>query len=325
VVAERGTHLARTAAPRLGWSAGLLTALIAGCAQPPASPTPSVTKASPAFVAAQQQWRQQREAELRAPDGWTSLVGLHWLDQKAHYVGSGAGSGIRLAVGPERLGLVRRDGDAWYFTPERGTAVDVAGVPLRGRIAFLDDQQSSPTLLHFDQGRGQLSLIRRGERFALRVKHADAPTRRDFAGLAYWPGGPTWRVPAHFIAHPPGRTLPVVDMVGQVTPLPNAGKVVFERAGTSFELEAIAAPGAPLFLIFADRSSGHGSYPAGRYLDVQVPAADGSVVLDFNRAYNPPCAFTAFATCPLPPPQNRLDLAVEAGERAYHQPPSAER
>ena len=101
---------------------------------------------------------------------------------------------------------------------------------------------------------------------------------------------------------------------------PNAGTLEFERDGRTWRLEAIGEPGRELFVIFGDRTSGHGSYPAGRYLDLPAPDAQGRVVIDFNHAYNPPCAFTPFATCPLPPPENRLDLAVEAGEKAYVKP-----
>jgi len=304
----------------LRWTAVLaLLALLAGCGQAPAG-RPVQPVADPAYERGQQQWRIQRYTELTAADGWTSLVGLHWLEHKAHYIGRGAGSGIRLAVGPEKLGMVSRQGGQWYFTPERGVAVQVEGEPVRGRIALHADTDATPTRVQFDDGRGELSLIHRGERHALRVKHADAPARRAFTGVEYWPGGPQWQVQARFIPHPPGRTLAVVDITGLTTAMPNAGAVEFERGGQTWRLEAIAAAGQPLFLIFADRTSGHGSYPPGRYLDAGAPDAQGRVLLDFNHAYNPPCAFTAYATCPLAPPENRLDLRVDAGERAYHPP-----
>ncbi|HDS0950681.1 TPA: DUF1684 domain-containing protein [Stenotrophomonas maltophilia] len=298
---------------------GLLAALcLAACSQAPA---PAVAaKEDPAFAAQQQQWRVQRYEELTRPDGWTALVGLHWLQHKSHFIGSGAGSGVRLAVGPDKLGLLRREGDQWWFTPEAGADVTLDGQPVRGRVRMDTDKDPQPTLLAFDGGKGQLSLIRRGPRDALRVKHADAPARMNFAGLQYWPGGADWQIKARFIAHPAGKTLPIVDITGLTTEMPNAGAVEFERDGRTWRLEAIGAAGQPLFLIFADRTSGHGSYPAGRYLDTDAPAADGSVTLDFNHAYDPPCAFTAYATCPLAPPENRMDLRVEAGEKAYHLP-----
>lgn len=296
----------------------VLAVLAAACsrAAPETAAGPDIGDA--AFAAAQQQWRLQRYQELTAADGWTALVGLHWLQYNAHYIGSGADSGIRLGVGPARLGMVSRQGDRWFFVPERGAGVSADGQPVIRRIAFHSDREPSPTLLAFDEGKGQLSLIQRGPRFALRVKHADAPSRTGFSGIEHWPGGPAWQVRAVFQPHAPGRTLPIVDITGLTTAMPNAGAVAFEHDGQRYRLEAIAEPGQPLFLIFADRTSGHGSYPAGRYLDTEAPASDGTVLLDFNHAYNPPCAFTPFATCPLAPPENRLDLRVDAGERAYH-------
>lgn len=304
---------------RLWRTGGLLAALLLAACSPAPTPAPAAVE-DPAFAAQQQQWRVLRYQDLTRPDGWTALVGLHWLQNRSHFVGSGATSGIRLAVGPAKLGLLRREGDQWWFTPESGTDVTLDGRPVRGRVRMDTDKDPQPTLLAFDGGKGQLSLIRRGARDALRVKHADAPARRDFAGLQYWPGGPQWQVQARFIAHPPGKTLPIVDITGLTTEMPNAGAVEFDRDGRSWRLEAIGEPGQPLFLIFADRTSGHGSYPAGRYLDTDAPTADGHVMIDFNHAHNPPCAFTAYATCPLAPPENRVDLRVEAGEKAYHLP-----
>lgn len=305
------------------WGSGLgamvLAVGLAACGDKDAAP-PVAAAVDPAFAAEQQQWRQKRYEELHAADGWTSLVGLHWLEYKAHYIGSGPGSGIRLAVGPAKLGMVARDGDTVWFTPERGAALRVDDKPLTGRIRFASDRDPAPTLIAFDDGKGQLSLIHRGERYALRVKHADAASRANFAGLQYWPGGPSWRVNARFVPHEPGKTLPIVDITGLTTQMPNAGALEFERDGRTWRLEALGEPGRELFVIFADRTSGHGSYPAGRYLDLPAPDANGQVQVDFNHAYNPPCAFTPFATCPLAPPENRLDLRIDAGEQAYHAP-----
>lgn len=289
--------------------------------EPAPAPAPQVDAA---FVAEQQAWRDQRREDLLRPDGWTSLVGLHWLDLKAHYVGSGEriGNGVRFAFGPERMGMVSRDArrDTYWFTPESGVALTLDGETVKGRVQLRSDADPEPSVIGFDDGKGQVSLIRRGNRHALRVRHADAPTRLRFAGLDYWPADPSWRVEARFVPHPVGTTLPIGDVIGVQTDTPNPGAVEFERDGRTWRLEALGEPGRSLFFILADRTSGHGSYPAGRFLDAQWPGADGKVVLDFNRAYNPPCAFTLFSTCPLPPPQNRLDLAVTAGEKAYVSP-----
>ena len=280
-------------------------------------------KVDQAFVAEQQAWRNQRVEDLLRPDGWTSLVGLHWLELKAHYLGSGAriGNGVRFAFGPEKMGLISRDAaGGWSFTPESGVALTLNGEPLKGRVALHSDHDAEPSVIGFDEGKGQVTLLRRGDRDALRVKYADAPTRLQFAGLGYWPADPSWRITGRFVPHPPGKTLPIGDIVGTQSDSPNPGAVEFERDGRTFRLEALGEPGGELFFVLADRTSGHGSYPAGRFLEAAWPGEDGTVVLDFNRAYNPPCAFTLFATCPLPPPENRLDLAISAGEKNYVSP-----
>lgn len=273
-----------------------------------------------AFKAEQQAWREQRRASLVAPEGWSSLVGLHWLEPGPHFMGSSAGNGIRLALGPSHLGMIELKGERIRFVPERGVAVMVDGVPVRGSTRLRADRDpDGPSRLTFDDGKGVLTVIQRRDRHAVRVRHADAPSRLRFAGLAYWPAESDWVIPGRFTAHPPGRMIEIANIVGGTDPMPNPGAVEFDRDGQTYRLEAIADP-AGLFLVFADRTNGHGSYGAGRFLDTAGPDATGHVALDFNRAYNPPCAFTPFATCPLPPPENRLDLAVTAGEKAYNPP-----
>ncbi|WP_083468472.1 DUF1684 domain-containing protein [Stenotrophomonas pictorum] len=303
-----------------GGAALIAAMLLAGCGGKDEDRGHTAPKPDAGFVRDNQLWREQRLTELLAVDGWTSLVGLHWLELKAHYIGSGSTSGIRLAVGPPRMGMVSREGEALWFTPEPGVSLQVDGVPVKGRIRFHSDDAAEPTLIQFDDGKGTLSLIHRGSRYALRVKHADAPARAGFGHLDYWAQDPGWRITARFVPHDAGKSLPIVDITGTTTQQANAGAVEFERDGRTWRLEALGEPGRPLQIIFADRTSGRGSYAAGRYIDLEVPDADSQVVIDFNRAYNPPCAFTPFATCPLPPPENRMDLLVEAGEKAYVKP-----
>lgn len=301
--------------------------VMAGCqrdAAPDAAAQVKASAAQSAFQAEQDAWRQQRREQLLQPDGWTSLIALHWLEYRAHYVGSSPDNGVRLALGPPELGIVRleRDGSA-SFAPARGVQATVDGQPITGQAALRSDANGqTASVVGFDEGKGHAMVIKRGDRYALRVKHADAITRTKFANLDYWPADPAWRVQARFVAHPPGRTLPIANIIGTVDAMPNPGVVEFERDGETYRLEALDQGDGGLFLIFADRSNGRGSYSAGRFLDAPLPAADGSVVLDFNRAYNPPCVFTAYATCPLPPNENRLNLAIEAGEKNYLKPKS---
>lgn len=302
----------------------LAAALLAACNRdsgPSAAALAARAKAQAAFEASEQAWRTQRLADLTRPDGWTSLVGLHWLDPGTHRVGSAADNGIRLALGPAHLGVFTVRAGKVRFVAD--TAVTIDGAPARGGELRSDADPGGASIVGFDDGKGQASVILRGGRLALRVKHADADTRLRFTGLEYWPGGNGWILPARFIPHPPGKTLPVVNIIGITEDIPNPGVLEFTRNGSRYRLEALDEGEGTLFVVFADRTSGHGSYGAGRFLDAPLPDAQGRVRLDFNRAYNPPCAFTLFATCPLPPPENRLNLRVEAGEKAYRKPAPA--
>lgn len=285
-----------------------------------ASDGANAAPADPAFVAENKAWRAQRRESLLKPDGWASLIGLHWIELNAHYVGSGATNGIRLAKGPEKMGMLQRQGGKVTLAPEKDAALTVDGQPVKDRFELQSDRAETPTVVGFDEGKGQLMLIERGGRRALRVKHAEAATLTGLGPLDYWPADPSWRVGARFVPHPTGKTLPIMDILSMQDAQPNPGVVEFERGGASYRLEALEGEDGGLFLIFADRTSGHDSYAAGRYLYTDAPAADGSVIVDFNRAYNPPCVFTDYATCPLPPPENRLDLAVTAGEKKYVKP-----
>ena len=298
--------------------AALLLLPLAACDRDKQGQTAKQAVVDVNFLAEDAAWRAQRKEDLLKPDGWTSLVGLHWLELKAHYLGSGAGSGIRLAVGPPKMGLLQQRDGRLFFTPEHGVALTLDGEPLKGRVELKTDRDETPSLVGFDEGKGVLGVIKRGERLGLRIKYADAPTRLQFTGLQYWPADPGWKITGKFVPHPPGKTLPIVDIIGTTSDAPNPGAVEFMRDGKTYRIEAIGEPGSDaLFLVLADRTSGHGSYAAGRFMDVPGPDAQGRVVLDFNRAYNPPCAFTPFATCPLPPPENWLPFPVTAGEKKY--------
>lgn len=306
----------------LAW--GAVVVLLSGCdarrdGADDGDAAPAVVQ-DPAFAADNAAWRQQRRDELLAPDGWASLVGLHWIELKAHYVGSGGTNGIRLAKGPEKLGLLQQDGGRVFFTPERGVALTLDGKPVASRFEWRSDRSATPGVVAFDDGKGQVTLIERGTRKALRVKHAEADARVRFGQLDYWPADPAWRVDATFQPHPPGKTMEIMDITSLLQPLPNPGVVVFRHDGMEYRLEALEGEDGGLFLVFADRTSGHDSYGAGRYLYTDAPDARGKLAVDFNRAFNPPCAFTDYATCPLPPPENRLDLAITAGEKKYARP-----
>lgn len=262
------------------------------------------------------EWRAQRLERLRAPQGWLTLVGLHWIEPGRHTLGRAPDNAIVLATGPERLGLVEFAEGKVRLEPHPEAALSVDGVPRADAIELAADSTGTPTVVAFDGGEATLQLIERGGQFGLRVRDARAATRRDFAGLDNYPIDASWRFEARFEPHPEGRTIPIANVIGQLEPMKNPGAVVFEREGRSHRLEAVDEGDGQLFLIFADRSNRDETYGAGRFLYAAAPVA-GRTVVDFNKAYNPPCAFNAYSTCPLPPPENRLDLLVRAGEKRY--------
>ncbi len=306
-----GTLMARIA------TLSLLLTMASACDDKKAVEDTPLSASEAQYLSEESLWRIQRQEKLTQPDGWTSLIGLHWLSLQSHYVGSSARSGIRIELGPESLGMFQRNNGKVFFTPERGLALTLDDQPFKGRVELKDDSNGAASVLGFDAGKGKLTVIERGGNRALRVKHADATTRTQFKGLDYWPANRDWRVEATFVPHPAGTTLPIASIIGTTDNTPNPGAVEFQREGKTYRIEALDQGESTLALIIADRTSGHESYGAGRYLDVARPDANGKVVIDFNRAYNPPCAFTPFATCPLPPNQNRLDLAITAGEKRY--------
>jgi len=264
------------------------------------------------------QWRSQRLARLQAPDGWLSLIGLEWLNVGVNLIGSGADNDIVLRAGPAKLGMIvlAEDGGLRIqLDPANGARIDGTDALQAVLVDDMHAGQGAPTKISF--GHANFYVIDRDGRKALRVKDADAVTRTQFLGLDYFPVDPSWRVVADWVPFDPPHTLQIGNVLGKLDKVEVPGKAVFQRNGHTYELLPYQEePGGELFFVMADQTSGKQTYGAGRFLYAQLPK-DGKVVLDFNRAYNPPCAFTPFATCPLAPPENRLALAVTAGEKSY--------
>ncbi|MDI3261368.1 MAG: DUF1684 domain-containing protein [Fulvimonas sp.] len=273
------------------------------------------------FAAETRAWQRERLVRLTAPDGWLSLVGLAWLEAGANRVGHAADNDIVLPVGPEHLGVVTLAADGRVrIALAEGVAASIDGKPLREAELIDDGRAPQPTTVAF--GSASFYVIDRDGRKALRVKDANAATRTHFLGLDYYPADPAWRIEADWEPFVPPHRLEIGTALGTIDKVAVPGRAVFERDGRRFELLPYQEePGGELFFVFADRTSGKETYGAARFLYAALPAGGldkpGKVVLDFNRAYNPPCAFTPFATCPLAPPENRLDIAVTAGEKKY--------
>jgi uncharacterized protein (DUF1684 family) len=264
------------------------------------------------------QWRAKRTANLTAPNGWLSLIGLEWLHEGDNRIGSAADNDIVLKAGPAHLGVVRlgKDG-AMHIALNEGSGATIDGKSVR-ESALIDDMhagEGAPTTVAF--GTASFYVIERDGRKALRVKDSEAETRKHFLGIDYFDIDPSWRIVADWVPFDPPHKLEIGSVIGTIDKVDVPGKAVFKRDGHTFELLPYQEePGGELFFVLADRTSGKETYGAARFLYAALPK-DGKVVLDFNKAYNPPCAFTPFATCPLAPPENRLDVAVTAGEKKY--------
>ncbi|MGO9063750.1 MAG: DUF1684 domain-containing protein [Myxococcaceae bacterium] len=259
-------------------------------------------------------WHAQREKRLASEDGWLTLVALLWLKEGDNVAGSGAGASVLFpAKAPARLGTFRRTGSAVSFMPAPGVAVTTLdGKPFAGG-ALVSDAQGEPETV---QAAGlRFYVILRGDRVGLRVKDPEAPKRLAFHGIPSYPADPRWRIEAHWEAAPAGTVIPVPNVLGEVDHMPAPGTAVFSIEGREYRLTPVLEEGeSNLFFVFADATNRTETYGAGRFLYAE-PAKNGRVVLDFNRAYNPPCAFSPYATCPLPPKQNRLSVSVTAGEK----------
>jgi len=287
-------------------------------------PNPEETKANAAVQAAKIAYEKQIKKErgdridrLMTPTGWLSLVGMHWIEVGTTRVGHGDDNGTKLAVGPARIGMLTLTKDGKItLQPEHGTPLTIDGKPLSGPAHLVSDADGGePTVIGFNDGNASFIVIKRGDRYALRVRDAFASTRSNFPGLDYFPISKDYRFQATFIPHEKGKKIEIMNVLGMVEQMDNPGEVVFTKDGREYHLDAVDEGDGRLFLIFADRTSGHESYPSARFLYAANPGGKGNTVVDFNLAYNPPCAFTNFSTCPTPPLQNRLDLRVEAGEK----------
>jgi uncharacterized protein (DUF1684 family) len=249
--------------------------------------------------------------------GWLTPVALYWLKDGENRFGRASTQAFSLDDA-----ALAADTGAFFLTQGRvryvahaSKAMTYLGKPVR-RLELKSDAHEKPTELV--AGSLHFMLIERAGHFGIRVRDSVSPNRLQFTGLQYFPVRADWHIEARFERYVPERRIPIVNILGMTEEMTSPGAIVFEREGRSWRLDAILeAPGdRQLFVMFSDATSGKQTYGGGRFLDVDLPHAD-RIEVDFNEAYNPPCAFTNFATCPLPPPQNRLELAIEAGELKY--------
>lgn len=260
-------------------------------------------------AAATESWRAERERDLKSETGWLTVAGLTFLKPGGNTVGSDRDSDVVLpAPAPRHAGELTREARAVWFTPAPGSGITLNGTPVDAKIQLKPRDRLA-------SGGVTFQVHESGERVGIRIRDVNSALRRSFKGLRWYPVRDAWTIAATFVPYPQPRVTMVANVLGDYEQLTTPGEVVFQVQGQEVRLQA-AQSGKRLWLIFSDATSPRETYRI-RFLYADPPAADGRVTLDFNRAYNPPCAYNPFTTCPVPPPQNRLSVEVRAGERNY--------
>jgi uncharacterized protein (DUF1684 family) len=256
-------------------------------------------------------WRLAMDKELRAENSWLALAGLIWLEKPRTTLGGGGEYDITLEAFDTTVGefLLQHNQVDFMANTESGVHIDGESYE---RVRLKADTSGAPTIItvaHYT-----LMVIERGERLGIRLWDNNRPQRTTFPGRDWFAIGAEYRLMADFERNDPARSLHIPNELGEVELESSPGFVTFELHGRPLRLDALEGPDDGLFLLFKDKTSGQETYGSGRFIKTPSPE-DGRVALDFNRAYNPPCAFTKYATCPLPPKQNELPVAIYAGER----------
>lgn len=274
---------------------------------------PLYAQASAAYTKQMQQWYKGREDYLRSPAGWLNLAGLYWLQPGNNSFGSDSSNTLvfKHAQMPAWAGtFIVQDGKvSWVSAP--GTRITVKDSLVEDLLVFSKEQ--SPMVLA--TGALRWNIILREDRIGLRLRDLASPTVTGFSGIARFPLNEKWRIRARLVQSP-NLGIRMANVIGQSYLVSSPGKLHFVIDGKKYALDAMTEDDQ-LFLVFGDATSGKDTYAAGRFLYAPLPDANGETILDFNQAINPPCAFSTYATCPLPPPQNILPIAIRAGEKDY--------
>jgi len=264
-----------------------------------------------------QTWQQKRIESLKSPAGWLNLAGLFWLQTGENTAGADSTNTIIFPKNqaPDFIGsFILRD-SVVTFEARSGIAV-MHNDSVITSIVMRNDLQENPAKLKF--GALNWTIIKRGDKYGVRLRDDEHPLLKQFAGIEAFPVDSTWRLAAIFEANNPPKMIAVPTVLNTINEEPSPGAFVFDIDGKTYRLDATGKmTDKELFVIFADQTNGKETYGAGRFLYVPTPGASGKAVIDFNQAYNPPCAFTPYATCPLPPEQNTLPVRITAGEKNY--------
>jgi len=269
---------------------------------------------NPEYIKEIQQWDQKRESRLKEETGWLNLAGLFWLKEKDNSFGLAKDNDIIFPSGPEHTGILTLKDSVVTAKINPGIEVNANGNPVT-EIILKDDYSDSTTVL--ECGSLRWNVIKRTEGYAIRLRDLNAPLLKNFNGIERFPIDEAWKITAKFEKYNPPKKLIIPDIFGSTEEENSPGAVVFQVNGKTYRLDALDAGENMIWFIFADETSGEETYGAGRYLYTNKPDTNGNVILDFNKAYNPPCVFTKFATCPFPPKENFLKLKITAGEKMW--------
>jgi len=268
------------------------------------------------YVKSIEKWRAQHEAELKTDNGWLTVAGLFWLKDGVNTIGAGVGFDIELTENFKqgKFGEINfRNGKA-VLKVENGVEALTDG-KIVSEIELISDETGKPGAIQ--TGSQTFYLIKREDRFGIRLKDKNSKERINFTGLKWFPVDEDYKIKAKFEAFDVPKEILIPNVLGGNFKMKSPGVLRFKLNGKKYALEPVLEEGSDeLFIIFRDATSRTETYGAGRFLYAKR-AENGKVILDFNKSENPPCAFTSFATCPLPPPQNRLEVEIKAGEKRY--------
>jgi len=282
-----------------------------GCSEKEPEP-----KGTPEYIAEIDQWHQKRIERLKDENGWLTIVGLYWLKEGDNIFGSDKNNDIVFPENaPQYIGKVSLKDSVITLYVNKEVNVTNEGNPIK-EIKLEHDLIGNPTIL--DLGSLRWYIIKRGDRYGIRLRDINVPLRNKFDGIERFPANEDWKITASFEAYDPPKVISLPTQMGTVVEEPSPGAVVFEKDGQTYRIDAVDT-GKRLWLIFADETSGKETYGAGRYLYIDKPDSTGKTVVDFNLAYNPPCVFTKYATCSFPPKQNLLKLKITAGEKMWEE------
>jgi uncharacterized protein len=300
--------------------------------EPPAqaAPAASAAKSARAYNAVDTQtWRDKREADLKTPDGWLSVSGLHFLEPGISTIGTTKEDNVSLPPGsiPAKAGRVRVEDGRVFLTLAKGVDAKINGEPIKGSGEIELRDASAPNAPEKEKrqadrvalGRVTLHVHHSGDRLALRVRDPESPIRKDFVGLRWYDIDPAWQIEGRFIPYDQPKQLQIANVLGDQEAVESPGEVEVTIGGRTERLLALSAARGRLWFVFSDSTANIRETYRIRFLYADVPV-NGRVTLDFNRAYNPPCAYNPYTTCPLPPQQNKVQAPITAGERAYAGP-----